>query len=236
MSSVARLYTLCESQYDAAFLRVIFERVSGWRVPNGSAGDYLHEIQFVGVGHDDPKEVRRFFSALIRKCCNIGAGEPIFMMVVRDNDRGPFTYDGREYEFPEPVAKTNRFEQLRRFRTKYKANRLLPVPCVVGVSVQMIETWVLLAANTSLNEAQLPLFSTKYNEDAKRHYGSTPDRQLKELFDVESKRARGSKRALYMRTIAENCDLHSLEERSVSFRAFVEDIREQIPPPQQWTP
>ena len=162
----------------------------------------------------------------------------VFLIAVRDNDRGPFaiTADTSETTYPSPLAGTNRLRQLERCRDLILTDdRHGPTyPCAVGVSVQMIESWILLAHNPNLTENGLPIFADKYQPTVKAHFaglGIPPvPPQLKNRYDSISGNARRQRRREFNRTIAEQADLTSMAARSPSFAAFVREL-EQLPKP-----
>ncbi len=231
----ARLYLLSESEFDDAFLRVIAARVTGWDFPCGYLRHACHHYSFTGINDDDETEMRNFFLTLRAKARTLGGDEPVFLIAVRDNDRGPFSADAGAPEaiYPSPLARVNRLRQLEFCRDSVHENDGHgPIfPCAVGISVQMIETWILLAHDPSLTEERLPIFPDKYQRTAKDHYaGQVVPPQLKNLYDTISSNARRQKRREFNQSIAEKADLASVSSRSPSFAAFVSEL-ENLPKP-----
>lgn len=235
----ARLYLLSESEFDDAFLRVIVSRITRWEVPCDETRHACHHYSFTGVNDDNEGEILAFFQTLRAKARTLGGDSDVFLIVVRDNDRGPFSPAPADPEttYPLPLAKLNRLRQLERCRDIIiTADDDEPVyPCAVGISVQMIESWIILANDTDLTESTLPLFASKYQTTVKGHFAaqgqSTVPKQLKDLYDEISSNARRRMRRDFNRQVAEKADLDSLATRSPSFAAFVSELRRLPTPP-----
>ncbi|MEZ5329306.1 MAG: hypothetical protein R3F19_30010 [Verrucomicrobiales bacterium] len=228
--SEARLYILSESEFDDEFLRVIVERVTEFTVPATQERNACHHFGFIGINDDDPIEMEGFFLTLRARARTLGGDGPIWLVVVRDNDRGNFSphADEPETAYAAPLGRTNRLRQLEQCRDLIctdDGNGPL-FPCAVGVSVQMIETWILLALDPNTVESDLPIFAEKAHKSAKAHYHPDPvPPQLKNQYDTKSGYATRQKRRDFNRRIAEESDLDSLAERSSSFGAFVRELK-----------
>ena len=230
----ARLYILSESEFDDEFFRVIVERVTGYFIPANVGHCAVHHLSFIGCNNDDAEKIEERFLALRAKARTLGGEAPVFLAVIRDNDRGPFAPTPADpvATYPKQLGTTNRLRQLEDFRDLIlKDDGHGPVfPCAVGVSVQMIESWILLAKNPALTDAALPLFADKYQSTVKKHYAPAPvPDQLKDLYDIASDNATGLKRRDFNRATAEQADLDSLAARSPSFAAFRAELKAHLP-------
>ncbi len=232
--SDARLYILSESEYDDQFFRVIVERVTGFSIPSHEGWSAVHHLTLTGCNNDDEEKIRERFLTLRATARSLGGDTPIFLLAMRDNDRGPFaaTPESVETIYPYPLGTTNRLRQLESFRDLiYQADGHGSIlPCAVGVSVQMIETWILLSLDATLTEDALPIFADKYRRTVKQHYAPAPvPDQLKDLYDIASDNATGLKRRDFNRATAEQADLDSLAARSPSFAAFRAELKAHLP-------
>ena len=180
-----------------------------------------------------------FFLTLRARARTLGGTIPIFLIVVRDNDRAPYPAESGKLDFifPSPLSLTNRLLQFRACREEIlRADKKGEIfPCAIGVSVQMIESWILLAYDPNLGEADLPVFAEKYSATAKNHYlrlGHSPiPPQLKDRYDKVSKGARRAQRRAFNRLVATNADLTSLCQRSPSFADFHAELIQLPSPP-----
>jgi hypothetical protein len=201
----------------------------------------------------NPQKIHHLFRNFRASILNVPNDEiPTFGLVLRDNHRSPVTnlYTGETMSFF-GAQRVNRLEQLREMRDRYfpAGHSGNPsVACGVGVCVQMIEAWLLLAANPDEHDENLPLFGECTGTETRKYYGAlaTPvmpkdiPPQLKDRF-LDFCRENGISPVSFegrtrlavelAQRLADNSRLSNLERRSVSFRMFCDDLREYIPPP-----
>ena len=165
---------------------------------------------------------------LLERFRPISPPQQIVVLIAVDNDRAAGHPGGRIY--PRPLPGADRRKEPRYQKLEQMVNENLGpdpgsrnVQAILAVPVEMVESWILLSLNPSLQDDDLPLFSEADSAMAREYFGRDVPPQLKDLRKAEEAARKLGQTDLFW-LAADKADLDQLKTRSPSFALFRKQV------------
>ncbi len=203
---MAFVYLLTEDDFDDQVYVYLLEMLSGARF------DYEQVRLRRGGG---VPEVRKKLPLLLSLVRRTGPLEDACFLVALDNDRLP-----KHGSHAREDATCRHCGLEAAIHQRMPDGR--PIPGIVAVPVEMIESWLLLLLDPERfpDEACLPRCGSRAQQVARDVHGATPPPQLKDLVESERRAARQSKAEFALDCVLRLDDASLLAARSPSFALF----------------
>jgi hypothetical protein len=180
------------------------------------------------------REVRKKLPILLNQLKYTGEVPNTFFLVAIDNDRSPIHANHERSGDLSKLSKADQKKDCRYCEVGRVIESVLgsdrgawPIPGVIAIPVEMIESWQLLICNPNQydQEQNLPIFPEKSKSSARLyHTPSNVPEQLKDLVDKEKAR-QGLRSTLdFYRYCADKLDVTDLMARSPSFTQFAQQV------------
>jgi hypothetical protein len=218
MAGLARhhLYLLTEDDSDDQIVLFLLEMMTGRRLEVVTT----HLRRRGGIG-----EVRKKLPLMLSAIRRSGVQASAVFTVVIDNDR---SVEHASHPGGDRAHGCRHCDVLATVRQLFPDG--WPIPGAVAVPVQMIETWLLLMHDKTKYplESALPPCARSDQGVAIRIHGPSPPPQLKDLVDLECRRA-GRTKGDFALDCIQRLDADDLAARSPSFASFRNQVAEWPP-------